>query len=166
MRQPIRSGRAWIPREWRQATGVPPWRRSAIVAVTGVRTRDDAIAVLSGHLPLVPAWPEGAAGDYEEHVGVPAGESRVDDIDGARRVARRLSSVRAGRGVRQLLDAHAIIPGQPAVYAWRRAAPRETAYQLFPDGSTAAIAVFAETQETTRSGQLRPRLIAYRHRYS
>lgn len=184
MKQPVRSGRAWIPREWRQAIQVHPLRRSAFVVVTGAWNRDEAADVLAGHLPMLPAalggaFP-GAAGeppgpfpeddDYDgeddAYGELPDTDpDHVEDTESARRIARRLSAFRGRRGpVRELVIARAIDVNRPGVYVWRRATPNEPVYRLYPDGGRDAVAAFGQVQEATRSGHLRPRLVAHRYR--
>src|SRR5215470_13065589 len=115
MKAMIRSGRCWVPPEWRPPLGLRLWERSAVIAVTGARTRTAAIGILAGHLPLLPsadlephdardpgpreasAWQAvGTAGaTTPATAGLPGpGEPAVgEDTAGAQRMARRLSRV-------------------------------------------------------------------------
>jgi hypothetical protein len=192
MKQPVRTGRTWIPREWRQAIRVSPWRRSAIIAVTGAWSHAEAVDVLAGHLPMIPAallddstapaaasaepvsTADGTASDPDhDDFGDDLADAEAEDPEhaedarSARRIAHRLSprlsSIRNGRGTRELITVRAIHPARPAVYAWRRTAPGEAAYRLYPDGGCDLVGVFAQVQELARSGQPRPRLIAHRY---
>jgi hypothetical protein len=151
----IRSGRSWVPPEWRQALELPFWRGSAIVAVTGVRTREEAADVLAGHLPMIePDTRDGGDDDLALE--------EAEDTGSAARIARRLSRWRMANGVRELVTARIIHPHYPAVYAWRRAAAGETAYRIWPDGSLTLVSVFHEIQQPARDGQTRTHLTATR----
>jgi hypothetical protein len=172
MRQPIRSGKARIPADWRRQIGLPRWRRKAFIALTGVHTRDEAIVLLAAHLPLIPADPDEAeAGnwDYEydetpDDVDELDGEDGFEDADSARRIGRSLSARRHAPGVEALLAARVISPHRTAVYAWRSAGDGEAAYRLWPDGATRAVAVFNETKVPSLDGRPpRTRLTAHRY---
>lgn len=74
LRAPVRSGRCWVPPEWRPQLGVKFWRQSAYLAVTGAPDRRTSIEVLSAHLPLIPgsAEPAGQPEPQAAHAGGPA----------------------------------------------------------------------------------------------
>ncbi|MCL2581022.1 MAG: hypothetical protein FWE35_01030 [Streptosporangiales bacterium] len=176
MRQPVRSGRARIPAEWRHAIMLPWYRRAAIIAVAGAATREAAADVLAGHLPMVSVPEPGPDLDFgpedvpdpdddggPDPAAVLEDSGHAEDTESARRIARALGSFRSGKGTRELLTARAINPTQPAVYAWRRAAPGEYVYRLWPNGDCRAAAVFGQEQVPARSGHVRPRLTARRY---
>ncbi len=189
MRAVIRSGRCWVPPEWRAPLGLRLWERSAVIAVAGARTRPAAIGVLAGHLPLLPArdpQPEeaGDLGLRDAHtwqavtvagahspstVGLPgpgeleAGEPAVgEDTAGAQRMARRLSRVWPAKGTRELVRAGFVPLHVPAVYGWRRARHGEHVYRAWPDGSFTPVAVFRDVGVQDRDGRWRHRLVAGR----
>jgi hypothetical protein len=166
-RLPIRGGRVWVPVEWRDVVGVR-FRHSAIVAVTGVRNRNEAAAVLEGHLPRVPLALFGpiaddAPADDADAVYAPGDDDgHTDDVEGAARIAKRLHPGR-GEGLRELVAAQMLPPTTAAVYVWRRAAPNELVYRLYPTGEHTIVASFTTTQRKSRSGHMRPALAAQRY---
>jgi hypothetical protein len=185
----IRSGRCWVPSEWRAPLGLRLWERSAVIAVTGARTRTAAIGILAGHLPLLPscdlgqhdardpdpreasAWQAvGAAGaPSPATAGLPgpgepeSGEPALgEDTAGAQRMARRLSRVLPANGTRELVRAGFVPLHVPAVYGWRRARHGEHVYRAWPDGSFTPVAVFRDVGVQDRDGRWRHRLVAGR----
>ncbi|HEY3958683.1 MAG TPA: hypothetical protein VGM53_35420 [Streptosporangiaceae bacterium] len=164
MKTAIRSGRSWIPPEWRDPLGLRLWQRAAVVAVTGAVSRDHTWDILCGHLPLVPGHDDGpAAAEGQPPApgeGPPGGG--MEDAVSARRIARRLSRWRPASGVRELTRAGLLPAQHPAVYAWRSARPEEMAYRVWPDGSFTPLAVFCHAQQQDRDGQWRPHLAATR----
>jgi hypothetical protein len=170
MKVPVRTGRAWIPHDWRRTVQVRPWRRSAVVAVTGAWNRDEAANVLAAHLPMIPVdadeldfEPLDTDDDFGLTVDDALTSGHLEDIESARRVSSRLHSPRRVRGARALIAIHVIDPMYPAVYAWRYDRPNEPVYRLSPDGRRHAIAVLRQGYETTRSGHNRPLLTAARY---
>jgi hypothetical protein len=175
MRAAIRSGRCWVPPEWRVPLGLRFWERTAVFMVTGARTRAAAMDVLCGHLPLLPAGsPElavpapdamrafgsgtpGAGADPED-----GGAGACEDAQGARRMARHLSRLLPAKGTRDLVRAGFVPPHIPAVYAWRRARHGEHVYRAWPDGSFTPVAVFRTVRVQDRAGEWRTTLVAGR----
>jgi hypothetical protein len=186
-----RSGRCWVPPEWRAPLGLRFWERSAVVAVTGACSRAASAAILAGHLPLVAAGdpgllagagipagspvaegqPGGGAGPFtflpataclagSGGEGAPAGVA--EDVQGARRMARRLSRILPAKGSRELARAGFAPAHLPAVYAWRRARHGEHVYRISPDGSFTPVAVFRQVSVEGRNGRWRRALIAGR----
>ncbi|MBO0820620.1 MAG: hypothetical protein J2P26_07185 [Nocardiopsaceae bacterium] len=175
MRAAIRSGRCWVPPEWRVPIGLRFWERTAVVLVTGARTRADATEILADHLPLLPPGtpelpvpaPEITSTNGTGLPGAIAGPEAAEpgayeDEQGARRMARRLSRLLPAKGTRDLLRAGFIPPHLPAVYAWRRARHGEHAYRAWPDGSFTPVAVFRHVHVQDRTGQWRTTLVAGR----
>jgi hypothetical protein len=189
MRAMIRSGRCWVPSEWRPPLGLRLWECSAVIAVTGARTRTAAIGILAGHLPLLPsgdlgphdardpgpreasAWQAvGTAGaPSPATAGLPgrgepeSGEPALgEDTAGAQRMARRLSRVLPAKGTRELVRAGFVPLHVPAVYGWRRARHGEHVYRAWPDGSFTPVAVFRDVGVQDRDGRWRHRLVAGR----
>jgi hypothetical protein len=151
MRTSIRSGRCWVPPEWRDPLGLRFYRRGAFIAVAGVRRSDETRAVLADHLPLLPPGEDEAA-DSEP----------VPDEASARRMARRLSRLRPAQGVRELARAGFIARHVPGVYAWRTARHGEQVFRISPDGSVTVVAVFRAARIETEPGQWDIRLTASR----
>ena len=149
----IRSGRCWVPPEWRGPLTVGWFRRSAIVAVTGACDRRAARELLAAHLPLLPTL------DGELHDD---GEPVVQDDLHAARMARRLSRYFPAAGTRELLRAGLIPPHFPAVYAWRAARHGETVFRIAPDGSFTPIALFRVIRSQHPHGQWESELVASR----
>jgi hypothetical protein len=151
MRPRIRSGRCWVPPEWRGPLDLRMLQHSALVAVAGVRGRDDASQLLAAHLPLL-APGEDADGDPEP----------APDTDGARRMARRLSRIFPAAGLRELATAGYLPHHIPAVYAWRAARHGEYVFRISPDGTFAPVAVFRVTRVQGPAGQWDSQLVASR----
>jgi hypothetical protein len=175
MRAAIRSGRCWVPPEWRVPLGMRFWERTAVVMVTGARTRAAAADILCGHLPLMPPGtpelavpalqvrPEAGPGHPSTAPGPEAGDPEAsEDAPGARRMARRLSRLLPAKGTRDLVRAGFIPPHIPAVYAWRKARHGEHVYRASPDGSFTPVAVFRNVHVQDRAGQWRTTLVAGR----
>jgi hypothetical protein len=154
MRTKIRSGRCWVPPEWRDPLEMGMLQRSAIVAVTGARDRNEACHLLAAHLPLLP--PD------EEDEDLAAELDPVPDVDGARRMARRMSRFRAAAGLRELLSAGFIPRHIPAVYAWRAARHGEHVFRVGPDGSFVPVALFRAVRVQDQAGQSDRQLVASR----
>ena len=173
MRAAIRSGRCWVPPEWRVPLGMRFWERAAVVMVTGARTRAAAADILCGYLPLLP--PDGpelavpaphigpGTGSPVTAPGPEAGEPEAcEDAQGAQRMARRLSWLLPAKGTRDLVRAGFVAPHIPAVYAWRKARHGEHVYRAWPDGSFTPVAVFRNVHLQDRAGQWRTTLVAGR----
>jgi hypothetical protein len=178
MKKTYRAGRSWIPAEWRQQVRVPRMRRTAMVLVTGVTDRHDAADVLAAHLPIVPvdaldpddprraALADGPGGGEDADDETTEAAGHVEDTDAARRIASRISRlawIRTPDGVRQLVNARAVNPGKPAVYAWRRTAHGQDVYRIWHDGTCELVATFTRSQKLSPSGHMRPYLTAQRY---
>lgn len=151
MRTSIRTGRCWVPPEWRDPLRLRFYQHSAFVAVAGVTNGREACEVLADHLPLLPP------GEYE-----PANAEPVSDEASARRMARRLSRFWPPRGARELIGSGFIPRHIPAVYTWRAPGHSEQVFRVFPDGRFALVAVFRETRIESGPGQWTRQLTASR----
>jgi hypothetical protein len=129
-------------------------QRTAIVAVAGVRDKHEAGELLAAHLPLLPADEDG-----EDQA---ADLCLVPDVEGARRIARRMSRFRAAAGVRELISAGFVPQHIPAVFAWRAARHGEHVFRVSPDGTFTPVAVFRVTRVQDRTGQWDSQLVASR----
>jgi hypothetical protein len=150
----IRSGRCWIPPEWRAPLGVGWLRRSAIIAIAGARDKQSACELLAAHLPLVT--------DADDEAGADADETGIQDDLSARRMARRLSRAFPAAGTRELQRAGLIPPQVPAVYAWRSARHGEHVFRISPDGTFTAVALFRVIRIQDTRGQWESELVASR----
>lgn len=152
MRTKIRSGRCWIPPEWRDPLGMGLLQRTAVVAVTGARDKSEACELLAAHLPLL----------VPDEDGEDLAPAPVADIEGARRMARRMSRVLPTAGVRELVRAGLVPRHIPAVYAWRAARHGEHVFRVSPDGTFTPVALFRVTREQDQKGQWNSQLVASR----
>lgn len=153
MKTKVRSGRCWVPPEWRDPLGLRFYQRRAYVAVAGARDASETRDLLAGHLPLLPPdEDDGEAADLEP----------VPDDASARRMAWRLSRYRPARGARELARAGFVARHVPGVYAWRAARHGEHVFRISPDGSFTLVAVFREARIETEPGQWDIRLTASR----
>jgi hypothetical protein len=150
----IRSGRCWVPPEWRGPLNIGMFRHSAIIAVAGTRDKEAARDLLASHLPLVAV--------IDDEADVDADDIAMQDDVGATRMARRLSRLRPAAGTRELRRAGLVAPQIPAVYAWRVARHGEHVFRVSPDGTFTAVALFRVVRSQDGRGQWESELVASR----
>lgn len=151
MKTQIRSGRCWVPPEWRDPLNLRFYQRTAFVAVSGVTSAAQVRELLADHLPLLPPCDDESQ-DLEP----------VPDDASARRMARRLSKTFPARGTRELSSSGFIPRHAPGVYVWRDPRHGGQVFRVGPDGSFALVSVFRDSQVEFKSGQWSYQLTASR----